>query len=140
MDPYLLIIMRNDMTSMSPGRAAAQASHATSRFTMLAEHPKRTHSWDNDYLAWKESTPQDFGTAIVVAASGGELDYLIKKAKKLMFLAETIIDPDYSLRDGNTVHHLNIPTCGFIFMDTNSNLRHASRDNFIQETKFLPLF
>ena len=77
--------MRTDLPSMSTGRAAAQASHASNAFI---------HKFGNrdDVRSWTTQTKQGFGTAIVLSATEKDinnimdLDWLVK---------DTVIDPDY---------------------------------------------
>ena len=87
---YLYILMRTDLPSLGVGRAAAQASHASNafihRFGTLAAATE-----------WSQSTPQGFGTAIVLGTTLDELRFLLDKAGNTGFLGEAIIDPDYAI-------------------------------------------
>lgn len=141
--PYLLILMRNDMASMSPGRAAAQASHATSMFTLnaeakvaMGEDPRPIFADEHGlpgYVEWKESTNQHYGTAIVVAVNGAQLTSYVTMAKETGYQAEIVSDPSYGVKDGNVTHFLPIETCGYIFVNRNDNL-------VFDNLKSLPLY
>ena len=82
--------MRNDLPSMSAGRAAAQASHASNAFWHKSGVLQTAQSWANE-------TPQGFGTAIVLGTTLDELRFLLDKAGNTGFLGEAIIDPDYAI-------------------------------------------
>lgn len=138
-EPYLMILMRKDLASMTGGRAAAQASHATSRFTCIAE---ASISPGSDavpaepipgYSDWKLSTNQNFGTAIVIGVTGYELEYYNEFATREGYEAEVIIDPTYPLKDGDVYHLISIPTCGYIFVNKDTNI-------LFPMLKLLPLF
>ena len=85
---YLYILMRTDLGSLGPGRAAAQASHAASAFA-------KKYGLTKDYKDWSSQTPQGFGTAIVLGADFNTIGQLHKKAYHQNFATEQIIDPDY---------------------------------------------
>ena len=60
----LYILLRNDMASMTPGRAAAQSSHITSAFGLdCAQWENKTQS---SVDVWENETEDGFGTAIVL--------------------------------------------------------------------------
>lgn len=149
MKPYLLILMRNDLDSMSAGRAAAMASHATSAFTVRAEqavfHPMDAIQSEDSvvrsllmgtpgqtYIDWRQETPQFFGTAIVVGVTGHELRYYHEMAKAFDYMTEIINDPTYGVKDGNVTHFLPLDTCGYVFVNKESM--------FLSWSKKLPLF
>jgi peptidyl-tRNA hydrolase len=89
-EKYLYILMRNDLGSLSSGRAAAQASHAANAFI-------HKHGNTKDAKAWTASTPQGFGTAIVLSASMDEISGATKKAESQGFATQLIVDPDYAI-------------------------------------------
>lgn len=146
-EPYLMILMRNDLASMTGGRAAAQASHATSRFTCVVETALTASAFEDEafieqenvrllsvgYDEWKKSTHQNFGTAIVVGTSGLIMEEVVEQAQTANYLAETIIDPTYVLLDGQVRHLISIPTCAFIFVNRNGNALY-------EKLKTLPLY
>lgn len=81
--------MRNDLPSMSPGRAMAQASHASNVFI---------HYFGNrgDVKQWTQQTKQGFGTAIVLGLSNEEITKLFShKDLKDYITKGLVIDPDY---------------------------------------------
>ena len=89
-EKYLYILMRTDLPSMGCGRAAAQASHAANAFI-------HKHGNTKDAKAWTASTPQGFGTAIVLGASMDEISVATKKAESQGFATQLIVDPDYAI-------------------------------------------
>jgi hypothetical protein len=111
-DYRLYILMRNDLDSMSHGRAAAQASHAANAF--IHKYGKRS-----DVQRWQTQTTQGFGTAIVLSADELELDNVLTKAKSLKLPHEAVVDPDYGVK---TTWEL------FKLLDTNKYTRYFSAD------------
>lgn len=89
-EKYLYILMRMDLPSMGAGRAAAQASHAANAFI-------HKHGNTRDAKSWAASTPQGFGTAIVLGASLEQIDSLTKLANAQGYPTEQVVDPDYAI-------------------------------------------
>jgi peptidyl-tRNA hydrolase len=89
-EKYLYILMRNDLGSLGPGRAAAQASHAANAFI-------HKHGNTKDAKAWTASTPQGFGTAIVLSATLPQIVECRKNLTGQNVPNDTIIDPDYAI-------------------------------------------
>ena len=89
-EKYLYILMRNDLGSLGPGRAAAQASHAANAFI---------HKYGNtkDAKAWTASTAQGFGTAIVLCGNLLQITEATLKAHNQGFPTGNIVDPDYAI-------------------------------------------
>ena len=112
-NPILYILMRNDLASMNPGKAIAQGSHAASAFANKL--PQCVIGSDCDI--WKSSTSQGFGTVLVLAVTGSELEQAIKTAQDLGFISEIIYDPTYPIQDGLVTHYIPLNTCGYIFGD-----------------------
>lgn len=118
MEPKLYILMRSDMDSLNPGKAMAQASHATSQF----EHAVRTRivGGDSDianaYERWR-GEGGGFGTTIVLdVGGGGELKTVVEHYQRsVKFLAGITVDPTYPILDGRALHTLSIETCGYVF-------------------------
>lgn len=85
----LYILMRNDLPSLSVGRAAAQASHAANAFI---------HEWGygklgrGDVAEWQKQTKQGFGTAIVLSANKAQIEKILKSR---VIPQGWVIDPDY---------------------------------------------
>lgn len=61
----LYIIIRNDLPSLNPGKAMAQAAHAANQFVHDVKN-KQVKEWQKD--------GQGFGTTIVLSASIGEIN------------------------------------------------------------------
>tara|TARA_R110000823_G_scaffold97570_2_gene211896 strand:+ start:3092 stop:3511 length:420 start_codon:yes stop_codon:yes gene_type:complete len=120
-EPVLYILMRTDMDSMNPGKAMAQASHASNAFV-------HRHSKNLMTKQWQEQTPDGFGTVIVLGVGGEmELTYCLGQADDLASLGVDIVsgevvDPTYPVGDGLVTHLVEMVTCGYIFMDRNDTL------------------
>jgi hypothetical protein len=86
---YLYILMRTDLPSLSTGRAAAQASHASNAFI-------HKFGGREDVIRWQAQTPQGFGTAIVLSAGFRDITETIRECHGAGFgVCDTVIDPDY---------------------------------------------
>lgn len=100
---YLYILMRSDLPSLSTGRAAAQASHASNAFI---------HKFgDNaDVKLWQAQTPQGFGTAIVLSANLFDITETLDECiNSGLEFHDTVIDPDYVVPiSSELVRFLNI--------------------------------
>ncbi len=104
--------MRNDLKSMNPGKLAAQASHATSIFTLEGERTLKDFAGGNygianlveQYLDWTEQTPYGFGTVVVLSVNKHDIksirDWLFERQplKIDTLLAGNVIDPSYPAR------------------------------------------
>lgn len=80
--------MRNDLPSMTTGRAMAQASHAANAFIARFGHRK-------DVKAWQKQTKQGFGTAIVLATN---LPAIKAALFNLSEPHEMVVDPEYGVK------------------------------------------
>lgn len=104
--PVLYILMRTDLDSMNPGKAMAQASHASNAFVhhanVLAERAASGASMtydDQETLdlveEWKNSTNQGFGTVLVLGVNSNEMYRTVMLAADMGYLAELVVDPTY---------------------------------------------
>lgn len=85
---YLYILMRTDIPSQAAGRAAAQASHATS----VLEHEFKDHK---DLKTWKSQTQYGYGTCIVLGATLTEITDIFSTLTGSKYCMGWTIDPDY---------------------------------------------
>jgi len=110
----LYILMRTDLDSLNPGKAMAQANHA---FGALKNCIRSKILRQKDYLAWQETTPQDFGTVIVLGGNEGEIQVALDNIHrfKLPVVAGWVHDPTYPIRDGEVTHLIPLNTCAFVF-------------------------
>ena len=126
MTPVLYILMRTDMDSMNPGKAMAQASHASNAFVSNAEPG---YNIDEElFNAWQESTPQKFGTVLVLGVTEVQMRTAVEVAESFgvdKFPCDIIHDPTYPLQDGDTTHFIPVDTCGYIFGDKDDALLEA---------------
>lgn len=111
--PIFYILMRRDMESMNPGKAMAQASHA---YGALRKAIKEKLNIQPDFIAWMDTTEQDFGTTIVLGSDEGGIGMAIGKARKnILMCSGWVHDPTYPVRDGRVTHAIPVNTCAFIF-------------------------
>ena len=79
MTPVLYILMRTDMDSMNPGKAMAQASHASNAFVSNAEPG---YNIDEElFNAWQGSTTQGFGTVLVLGVNEAQMRTAVQIAE-----------------------------------------------------------
>lgn len=91
--------MRTDLSSMTTGRAMAQASHASNAFI-------KQHGHVRDVIEWQNQTCQGFGTAIVLAASLHEIREVFKCEYKHSNILSYVADPEYSIKVTSEVYNL----------------------------------
>ena len=131
MTPVLYILMRTDMDSMNPGKAMAQASHASNAFVSNAEPG---YNIDEElFNAWQQSTPQGFGTVLVLGVTEAQMRTAVSVAESFgvdRFPCDIIHDPTYPLQDGDTTHLIPVDTCGYIFGDKEDPLLESILQNF----------
>tara|TARA_S200000501_G_C20769652_1_gene719978 strand:- start:807 stop:1214 length:408 start_codon:yes stop_codon:yes gene_type:complete len=131
MTPVLYILMRTDMDSMNPGKAMAQASHASNAFVSNAEPG---YNVDEElFNAWQQSTPQGFGTVLVIEVNEDQMRTAVEVAESFgvdTFPCDIIHDPTYPLQDGDTTHFIPVDTCGYIFGDKDDTVLQSIVRNF----------
>ena len=131
MAPVLYILMRTDMDSMNPGKAMAQASHASNAFVSNAEPG---YNIDEElFNAWQQSTPQGFGTVLVLGVNEAQMRTAVEVAESFgvdKFPCDIIHDPTYPLQDGDTTHFIPVDTCGYIFGDQDDTVLQSIVGNF----------
>lgn len=131
MTPVLYILMRTDMDSMNPGKAMAQASHASNAFVSNAEPG---YNIDEElFNAWQGSTPQGFGTVLVLGVNEAQMRTAVEVAESFgvdKFPCDIIHDPTYPLQDGDTTHFIPLDTCGYIFGDKDDPVLQSIIGNF----------
>ena len=131
MNPVLYILMRTDMESMNPGKAMAQASHASNAFVQSAEPGYNID--ETLFNTWKESTPQGFGTVLVLGVTEVQMRTAVEIAESFgvdKFPCDIIHDPTYPLQDGDTTHFIPVDTCGYIFGDKDDLMLQSIIGNF----------
>ena len=122
--PRLYILMRNDMDSMSAGKACAQAAHAANQFVLTMQTSMVDRPLWNLYAQWRLSTTGGFGTTIVLTADLNEIKWvegLIKNgASQFEVISGWVHDPTYPVKDGNVMHYIPVDTCFYVFGDPES--------------------
>lgn len=117
--PVLYVLMRVDMKSQGVGRAAAQSNHASSAFVKYMHYDMLETDdgleCERLYNNWAESTPQGFGTTIVLAVDEATMRQYVEEAKSAGYHAQVVHDPEYFIKDGDAVHLLAVDTCAWIF-------------------------
>ncbi|MBR19895.1 MAG: hypothetical protein CMA64_07100 [Euryarchaeota archaeon] len=131
MTPVLYILMRTDLDSMNPGKAMAQASHASNAFVHNAEPG---YNVDEElFNAWQQSTTQGFGTVLVLGVTEAQMRTAVEVAGSFgvdKFPCGIVHDPTYPLQDGDTTHSIPLDTCGYIFGEKDDLKLQAILQNF----------
>lgn len=137
MTAILYILMRNDLESMNPGKAMAQASHAANAFVhhyngcAQEYNPKSAH--DNietetmkGFNEWEQATPQGFGTVLTLEARMADISPVVSIFKSANYVAGVVHDPTYTIVDGDLVHYIPLDTCAYIFVPNKEKDSFAS--------------
>ena len=112
---YLYIFMRTDLASMNAGKAVAHGAHAANQFD-AAMRDVTDQSLLDGYQDWVKSA-DFFGTTITLAVNEAQLVSHVDAVAALgpRFVAGTVFDPTYPIRDGEVCHLIPLTTCGFAF-------------------------
>lgn len=137
MMPVLYILMRNDLDSMNCGKAIAQGSHASNAFVhefhafmqevngKSKNHDmKKIEELNRAFVEWENSTDQGFGTVLVLEGKYQNIKNTVDTMFNFGYISGMVFDPTYPILDGETVHHIPLETCGFVFVpdkDTDAN-------------------
>ena len=133
MTPVLYILMRTDLDSMNPGKAMAQASHASNAFVAEVFRLNETSHQDNLYHAWNDETPQGFGTVLVLGVNEAQMRTAVTVAESFgvdKFPCDIIHDPTYPLQDGEVTHFIPLDTCAYVFGDKDDEILQSILGNF----------
>jgi hypothetical protein len=129
-DHYLYVLIRKDMTSLNhAGKMGAQIAHAANFAAYSIGNNDYGSSNRNAWLQWEKSTPQGFGTTIVLGGTitlhrgkairdGLTIDQirdLTIRLRALGFATGIVNDPTYPMLDGKVMHGFPCDTCAFIF-------------------------
>lgn len=148
--PTFYILMRNDLDSMNPGKAIAQATHAASMFEnrmkslveqtqdpLFENLPEREAQkiveLVNLYDEWKGD--RGFGTTITLSVNISQLERVMRYGNSLR---DQVLDPTYPIRDGQVTHLIPLVTCAYVFRDR-ANMEPDNRDYEFENARF-PLF
>lgn len=124
-DPiFLYVLMRNDLKSMTPGRAAAHAAHAANQMVHEISGQDPETSLLPELLDEWQAQANGFGTTIVLQAPIDTIREIIDSVDSMgaafgrhnMTVAGGMVrDPTYPLRDGDVTHLLDLETCAYVF-------------------------
>lgn len=130
----LYVMIRSDLESMTPGKAAAQVAHAASQACWNLKGDTHYSSWANEPSNefGGEDHYEGFGTTIVL--DGGSFvdtldidNYSLYNTFKGIYPLQygVIKDPTYPLRDGKKTHLIDIVTCWWAFTNNETNPEFA---------------
>lgn len=120
--PTLYLFIRNDVDSMTPGKAIAQGSHATNDFEINVRMAADAFvEWFNTLNEWRDGGPA--GRALVFGANGSQFEHLkilcelyeshTPNQKNILWGSYT--DPTYPLKDGELTHTIPFNSAMWIF-------------------------
>ena len=110
----LHILMRDDLTSLNPGKAIAQGSHATNDFEAWVTENDEDMAQSIAFNEWRDN--RTFGLCYTRAAKPyqiEEIDEMVQLGSR--FGSGKIVDPTYPIQDGEVVHYIPLLTCGWVF-------------------------
>lgn len=99
--PYLYILMRNDLPSMNPGKAMAQAAHAANQFVydmkfhIMNDFAKNKTDHREDLDKWSSVTEGMFGTTIVLSVNLNQLETSLYVLELCGYPSNSIEDETY---------------------------------------------
>jgi len=137
MTAVLYILLRNDLSSMNPGKAIAQGSHAANAFVQhfhgfaqehnsKSKHSRLETATMNGFNEWENSTHQGFGTVLVLEANMSSIYSVVNSFRGLQYITGVIHDPTYPIVDGEVVHHIPLDTCAYVFVPNKETDQIAS--------------
>lgn len=127
--PVQIILMRSDLDSLNPGKAMAQAAHASS----VIHEATMNVEMDHDVRGpWKEQTNQGFGVCLVLdGVNEPTIQEIVEEIRTTHsdVFAEVIHDPTYPVTDGHVTHHIPVNTCAVILgMKSKTDMIAGLRD------------
>lgn len=122
-------IPRTDMDSMTPGRIIAQGTHAAHYFSKIMEDVRHLNKeMFERFNMWKKETSYGFGTAIVLKPNKvtnqiDEFNMLYNRTiGNPSVICNILIDPEYVIVDGDTIHLVPNVITGLIFFGRKDQL------------------
>ena len=109
---FLYILVRNDLDSMSCGKAVAQGTHCANQAVFEGRQKKNVVPLIEQ---WESETGKGFGTCIVLGVTEVEMYQTIEQVSNAGHHAAITHDPTYPLRDGLKTHLIPLDTCGYCF-------------------------
>lgn len=110
----LYVLLRNDLDSMTCGKAAAQACHAGNAIKHHMMTKVKDKTTIEDFSFWESQTSQGFGTTIVLGVTEQEMRDCVAILSNF-FVAGIVHDPTYPVRDGKITHLIPVDTCGYVY-------------------------
>jgi len=109
------VLMRTDLDSLNTGKAIAQGHH---NFGALKKCIRANVAMQPSYIAWQETTEQDFGTVITLGGNERGIEHALSLANRFprnKVVAGWVWDDSYPLRDGEVTHSIRLNTNAFVF-------------------------
>lgn len=110
----LYVLMRNDLDSMTAGKACAQSAHAANAVKHHVMTKVKDKTTVEEFSFWESHTTQGFGTTIVLGVSEQEMRDCVEILSK-SFIAGIVHDPSYPVKDGKIMHLIPVDTCGYVY-------------------------
>src|SRR6266705_1069144 len=110
--PVLVILMRNDLDSLNPGKACAQASHASNQMVKCVSELKSPY-WTQSLHRWSHEA-FGFGTCIVRSSYWSDIEMCLDEWSFENVIKGKVLDPSYPLKDGLVLHTFPLHTCAWL--------------------------
>lgn len=125
--PRMYIVVRTDLASMTPGRVAAQVSHATSQAAWEYINNNTNDTMFADmYRLWANESGGDQGFGTTIVLDGGDITNLLEIIGAYRY-SNYVVDETYPLLDGTVTHCLCVTTCLWVLEyphNVNEDLRN----------------
>ena len=114
--PVLVIVVRSDLKSMNPGKAAAQACHAANLMVTQANAAQFTMPIAFENLKTWQHCDKSFGTTLIKIGNPDKIAAAVDEAAKTdIVLTGEVLDPTYPVPDGGYLHLIPLKTCAYFF-------------------------
>ena len=108
----LYIMVRTDLASMTPGRVAAQVSHATSSFHEHVSHHISNYQ-DGLVERWRSENGVFGKTVVLQVYNDNDISKMANAMAKEFDPVGIVTDQSYVIRDGQVNITVPMVTCGF---------------------------
>jgi len=131
MSSRLFIVMRDDLPEMRGGFLLPQCAHAASAFQSRWKDADQSHPDRRHAQVWANSTPQGFGTKIVMSGSMQKITALVRASTHIGLFADIIHDPSFPREVGMDREYVPRDTCGYVFIpNVGANPLRARLEDF----------
>lgn len=132
------ILMRNDLESLNPGKAMAQAAHASNALDKFLQENFMRREFNGvwpSYEEWMRQTDSGFGICLVYEPSDNPFidawPRIERFINSISWPKILVFDPSYPIRDGSVTHLIPLHTCAAFFAPYEEGRKALSQANFV---------